>query len=115
MDIKLKNRHRISALLSFLIVVAAAVIMTGLYPFFEKEAGRHEQPAYEDQAFLRHLVFGNYVLDLEQYQYANGVVTSPFEHFFPEGAYELKNGSLDGYAEQTAAAEEGAGDRKSVV
>ena len=87
MDIKLKNRHRISALLSFLIVVAAAVIMTGLYPFFEKEAGRHEQPAYEDQAFLRHLVFGNYVLDLEQYQYANGVVISPFEHFFPEGAY----------------------------
>jgi len=109
LDIKLKNRHRISALLSFLIVVAAAVIMTGLYPFFEKEAGRHEQPAYEDQAFLRHLVFGNYVLDLEQYQYANGVVISPFEHFFPEGAYELKNGSLDGYAEQTAAAEEGAG------
>ena len=109
MDIKLKNRHRISALLSFLIVVAAAVIMTGLYPFFEKEAGRHEQPAYEDQAFLRHLVFGNYVLDLEQYQYANGVVISPFEHFFPEGAYELKNGSLDGYAEQTSAAEEGAG------
>ena len=109
MDIKLKNRHRISALLSFLIVVAAAVIMTGLYPFFEKEAGRHEQPAYEDQAFLRHLVFGNYVLDLEQYQYANGVVISPFEHFFPEGAYELKNGSLDGYAEQTAAASEGAG------
>ena len=108
MDIKLKNRHRISALLSVLIVVAAAVIMTGLYPFFEKEAGRHEQPAYEDQAFLRHLVFGNYVLDLEQYQYANGMVISPFEHFFPEGAYELKNGSLDGYAEQTAAAAEDA-------
>ena len=115
MDIKLKNRHRISALLSFLIVVAAAVIMTGLYPFFEKEAGRHEQPAYEDQAFLRHLVFGNYVLDLEQYQYANGVVISPFEHFFPEGAYELKNGSLDGYAEQTAAASEGTGNPGDVT
>lgn len=90
MDTKLKNRHRISALLSVLIVVAAAVIMTGLYPFFEKEAGRHEEPVYEDQAFLRHLVFGNYVLDLEQSQYENGVVISPFEQFFPEGAYELK-------------------------
>ena len=97
MDTKLKNRHRISALLSVLIVVAAAVIMTGLYPFFEKEAGRHEEPVYEDQAFLRHLVFGNYVLDLEQSQYENGVVISPFEQFFPEGAYELKNGSMAGH------------------
>ena len=107
MDTKLKNRHRISALLSVLIVVAAAVIMTGLYPFFEKEAGRHEEPVYEDQAFLRHLVFGNYVLDLEQSQYENGVVISPFEQFFPEGAYELKNGSMDGFGAQASAAPEG--------
>lgn len=107
MDTKLKNRHRISALLSVLIVVAAAVIMTGLYPFFEKEAGRHEEPVYEDQAFLRHLVFGNYVLDLEQSQYENGVVISPFEQFFPEGAYELKNGSMDGFGAQASAVPEG--------
>ena len=90
MDTKLKNRHRISALISILLVIAAAVIMVGLYPFFEKEAGRHEEPAYEEQAFLRHLVFGNYVLYLEHAQYEAGTVISPFELFFPEADAELK-------------------------
>ena len=93
MDTKLKNRHRISALLSILVVIAAAVVMVGLYPFFEKEAGRHEEPAYEEQAFLRHLVFGNYVLYLEQAQYEAGKVISPFELFFPAADAELKGES----------------------
>lgn len=115
MDTKLKNRHRISAILSFLIVVAAAAVMVGLYPYFEKEAGNRETPAYEDEAFLRHIVFGNYVLDLEQYQYEQGVVISPFERFFPAGAYELKNGSLAGYKGLETAAPKEAGNPESGV
>lgn len=91
MDTKLRNRHRISALLSVIVVVAAAVVMVGLYPFFEKEAGSYEQPAYEEQAFLRHLIYGNYVLYLEQAQYEQGTVISPFSLYFPQADEELRN------------------------
>lgn len=51
MDIKLKNRHRISALLSFLIVVAAAVIMTGLYPFLKKRRDAMSSPHMKTRRF----------------------------------------------------------------
>lgn len=91
MDIKLKNRHKISALLALLIVVTAALIMVGLYPFFEKESARYEEPVYEDQGFLRHLVFGNYVLALEQAQYEQGSMISPFQYFFPRADEELQS------------------------
>ena len=68
MDIKLKNRHRISVLLAAAVVFAAAFIMVGLYPFFENESSRNGVPVYEENAFLRHLVFGNYVLAMEDAQ-----------------------------------------------
>ncbi len=47
-------------------------------------------PHMKTRRFYATSSFGNYVLDLEQSQYENGVVISPFEQFFPEGAYELK-------------------------
>lgn len=91
MDIKLKNRHRISIFLAFIIVLTAASVMVGLYPFFENESNRYEEPVYEDETFLRHLVFGNYVLDMEAAQYEQGNIISPFQYFFPQAAEELKN------------------------
>lgn len=90
MDIKLKDRHRISAALTILVVLAAALIMVGLYPFFEREAARWEEPAYEEPEFLKHLVLGNYVLALEEAQYEQGNMMSPFEYFFPEAQKEWK-------------------------
>ncbi|WP_077613242.1 sensor histidine kinase [Clostridium sp. Marseille-P2415] len=91
MDIKLKNRHRISVFLAAVVVLTAASVMVGLYPFFENESARYEEPAYEEESFLRHLVFGNYVLAVEQAQYEQGNIISPFQYFFPQADEELKN------------------------
>lgn len=106
MDIKLKNKHRISVLLSVVLVAAAAVVMVGLYPYFEMESKSHERPAYSDQAFLRYLVFGNYVLDLEQEQEETGVSVFSFQHFMPQAAEELENREK-GQAAERAAIEDG--------
>ncbi|WP_394524694.1 sensor histidine kinase [Lacrimispora sp. JR3] len=93
MDIKLKNRHRFSLVLAAVAVLTASVVMVGLYPFFKNESARHEEPVYQDQAFLRYLVYGNYVLGLEQAQYQQGDILSPFQFFFPQAEKELKSQS----------------------
>ena len=91
MDIKLKNRHRISLILAVITVLTAASVMVGLYPYFENESDRFKEPVYEKEFFLRHLVSGNYVLALETAAYSEGGVLSPFQYFFPKAAEELKN------------------------
>ncbi len=91
MDIKLKNRHRISVILAIVVVLSAASVMVGLYPFFQNESTRYEEPAYEEDSFLRYLVYGNYVLALEEAQYDQGNILSPFQYFFPHADEELKN------------------------
>ena len=93
MDIKLKNRHRISVLLAAAVVFAAAFVMVGLYPFFENESSRNGAPVYEENAFLRHLVFGNYVLAMEDAQAEQNKILSPFQYFLPEAETELKGGN----------------------
>lgn len=87
----MKNRHRISVFLAVIVVLSAASVMVGLYPFFKNESARYEAPAYEQVEFLRNLVLGNYVLSLEQAQYEQGSVISPFQFFFPQGEKELNN------------------------
>lgn len=91
MDTKLKNRHRLSLLLAVITVLAAALVMVGLYPYFENESNRYREPVYEEESFLRHLVSGNYVLALETAANDGGEVLSPFRFFFPKAAEELKN------------------------
>ncbi|MFR3730532.1 sensor histidine kinase [Lacrimispora sp.] len=93
MDIKLRNRHRISLFMAAAAVFAAAAIMVGLYPFFKNESARDKEPVYQEQAFLKYLVYGNYVLSIEQAQYQQGNMLSPFQFFFPQAAQELKNQS----------------------
>lgn len=93
MDIKLKNRHRISLILAVITVLTAASAMVGLYPYFENESDRYEEPVYQEESFLRHLVSGNYVLAVETAAYNEGEVLSPFQFFFPKAADELKNGT----------------------
>lgn len=90
MDIKLKNRHRISGLLAAAVVIAAAFVMVGLYPFFENESSRNGAPIYEESAFLKHLVCGNYVLALEDAQKEQNKILYPFQYFLPEAETELK-------------------------
>ncbi len=91
MDIRLKNRHRISLFLATVVILAAAAAMVGLYPFFKNESARYDEPVYQEQAFLRYLVYGNYVLAMEEAQYQQGDILSPFQFFFPQAAEELKN------------------------
>lgn len=90
MDIKLRNKHRVSVVLAVLVVLLAALVMVGLYPFFKNESARYEEPVYGQNEFLRHLVSGNYVLYLEQAQYEQGSVISPFQFYFPLVEEELK-------------------------
>ncbi|WP_349944994.1 HAMP domain-containing sensor histidine kinase [Lacrimispora sp. BS-2] len=92
MDIKLKNRHRISILLAVIVILTAASVMVGLYPFFKNESARYEEPVYGQDGFLKRLLSGNYVLYLEQAQYEQGSVISPFQFYFPLAEEELKNG-----------------------
>ena len=108
MDIKLKNRHRISLFLAAVVVLAAAAAMVGLYPFFKNESARYEEPVYQEQAFLRYLVYGNYVLGMEQAQYQQGDMLSPFQFFFPQAAEELKNQSANQSSVQDSITFEGA-------
>ncbi|GLC81397.1 sensor histidine kinase [Lacrimispora brassicae] len=91
MDTKLRNRHRISVVLAMIVVLLAASVMVGLYPFFKNESARYEEPVYGQDEFLRHLVLGNYVLYLEQAQYEQGSVISPFQFYFPQAEEELKD------------------------
>jgi len=84
LDTKLKNRHRISLILAITVVLSAAAVMVGLYPFFKNESARYEEQVYEDESFLRKLVSGNYVLAMEQAQREQGEVISPFRYFFPQ-------------------------------
>ena len=91
MDIKLRNKHRLSVVLAVIVVLLASAVMVGLYPFFKNESARYEEPVYGQDEFLRHLVTGNYVLSLEQAQYEQGSVISPFQFYFPQAEEELKN------------------------
>lgn len=91
MDTRLKNRHRISLFLATVVVLAASAAMVCLYPFFKNESAIYEEPVYQEQTFLRYLVYGNYVLGMEQAQYQQGDILSPFQFFFPQAAEELKN------------------------
>jgi hypothetical protein len=94
LDTKSKNRHNVSFILALVVVLTAAVTMVGLYPFFKREIVSYEEPVYQQQSFLRHLVFGNYVLALEEKEYEQGNSISPFNFYFPNAAEELKNNSL---------------------
>ncbi len=91
MDIKLRNRHRVSVILALIVILIASAVMVGLYPFFKNESARFEEPVYGQEKFLEHLVTGNYVLFLEQVQYEQGSAISPFQLYFPKAEEELKN------------------------
>lgn len=101
MDTKLKNRHKISILLAIVVIVSSAAVMVGLYPFFKNESARYEEPVYQQQTFLKYLVYGNYVLSMEQVRNNQGDIISPFQFFFPKAAEEMKN-----QTEETVAAAE---------
>jgi signal transduction histidine kinase len=101
LDTKLKNRHKISILLAIVVIVSAAAVMVGLYPFFKNESARYEEPVYQQQTFLKYLVYGNYVLSMEQVRNNQGDIISPFQFFFPKAAEEMKN-----QTEETVAAAE---------
>ncbi|ADL02999.1 sensor histidine kinase [Lacrimispora saccharolytica] len=109
MDIKLRNRHRISIILAMIVVLLAASVMVGLYPFFKNESARYEEPVYGQDEFLKHLVLGNYVLYLEQAQYEQGSVISPFQFYFPLAEEELRNAMAVEAASEVSETEAGAG------
>ena len=102
MDIKLKNRHRISGLLAAAVIFAAAFAMVELYPYFENESSRNGAPIYEESAFLKHLINGNYVLALEDAQKEQNKILSPFQYFLPEAEAELKAANSDSSEVSTA-------------
>lgn len=93
MDIKLKNRHRISIALGAAIIIAASFIMVRLYPYFENESVRVEGNGYENYDFLKSMVHGNYVLALEQEQLKQTGVYTPFRCFFSSASEELRSNS----------------------
>ncbi|MFT4107205.1 MAG: HAMP domain-containing sensor histidine kinase [Lacrimispora sp.] len=93
MDTKLKNRHRISLILAITVVLSAATVMVGLYPFFKNESARYEEQVYEDESFLLKLISGNYVLAMEQAQREQGEMISPFRYFFPQAEEQQSAGS----------------------
>jgi signal transduction histidine kinase len=70
--------------------MSAAIIMVGLYPFFKNESSGYKEPVYQQQTFLKYLVYGNYVLSMEQARNHQGDMISPFQFFFPKAAEEMK-------------------------
>ncbi|WP_143321942.1 HAMP domain-containing sensor histidine kinase [Clostridium sp. HBUAS56010] len=91
MDIKSRNRHRISLFLAVIVVLCVSAVMVGLYPFFKNESFRNKEPVYQERGFLKYLTYGNYVLAMEQARAQKGEILSPFQLFFPNAADELKN------------------------
>lgn len=85
MDIKLKNKYDIRYLVIGGCILLSALIMLGLYPYFEKkaEAGNTEYYQYADTEFLRILSNSNYVLYREMQNLETDRQRSPVELFLP--------------------------------
>lgn len=86
MDIKLKNNHnqKIRGFAIVLAVLLPALIMVGLYPYFQKQAEQVRiQPDYTEYGNLEELVNSSYVAYVKKMEQEEGRVLQPAEVFMP--------------------------------
>lgn len=85
MDIKLKNKFNIKYLIIAGSIFLCAVIMVGLYPFFEKKAEQFSHQYYleEDEHIIQVLVESCYVLYRNAQNQVTSTPSSPVEVFLP--------------------------------
>ena len=84
MDIKLKNNHKIRGFVIALVILLPALIMVGLYPYFQKQAEQvQRQPQYTEYGNLAELVEGSYVAYVKKLEQEEGQILQPAEVFMP--------------------------------
>lgn len=90
MDTKLKNRHKLGALIIFLVVTIAGIIALSLYPYMEQKARANREEEfqyYQDRAvenFAPQMMSSVYSIWMEQEQKEAGYLMMPSQIFLPD-------------------------------
>ena len=103
MDIKLKNNHKLAAIIIALVILLPSLAMVFIRPHYISRQKEEGHISYSDTDLPDQLVKDTYVLYAEEYQREHGSSVTPFEIFFQR----------DTSVEESASEEETSGDSAS--
>ena len=103
MDIKLKNNHKLAAIIIALVILLPSLAMMFIRPHYISRQKEEGHISYSDTDLPDQLVKDTYVLYAEEYQREHGSSVTPFEIFFQR----------DTSVEESASEEETSGDSAS--
>ena len=103
MDIKLKNNHKLTAIIIALVILLPSLAMMFIRPHYISRQKEEGHISYSDTDLPDQLVKDSYVLYAEEYQREHGSSVTPFEIFFQR----------DTSVEESASEEETSGDSAS--
>ena len=103
MDIKLKNNHKLAAIIIALVILLPSLSMMFIRPHYISRQKEEGHISYSDTDLPDQLVKDTYVLYAEEYQREHGSSVTPFEIFFQR----------DTSVEESASEEETSGDSAS--
>ena len=103
MDIKLKNNHKLAAIIIALVILLPSLAMMFIRPHYISRQKEEGHISYSDTDLPDQLVKDSYVLYAEEYQREHGSSVTPFEIFFQR----------DTSVEESASEEETSGDSAS--
>ena len=103
MDIKLKNNHKLAAIIIALVILLPSLAMMFIRPHYISRQKEEGHISYSDTDLPDKLVKDTYVLYAEEYQREHGSSVTPFEIFFQR----------DTSVEESASEEETSGDSAS--
>ena len=103
MDIKLKNNHKLAAIIIALVILLPSLAMMFIRPHYISRQKEEGHISYSDTDLPDQLVKDTYLLYAEEYQREHGSSVTPFEIFFQR----------DTSVEESASEEETSGDSAS--
>lgn len=96
MDIKLKNSHKLTAVIIALVILLPSLAMMFIRPHYISRQKEEGHISYSDTDLLDQLVKDTYVLYAEEYQREHGSDVTPFEIFFQRDTSVEKSASDEG-------------------
>ena len=96
MDIKLKNSHKLTAVIIALVILLPSLAMMFIRPHYISRQKEEGHISYSDTDLLDQLVKYTYVLYAEEYQREHGSDVTPFEIFFQRDTSVEKSASDEG-------------------
>ena len=107
MDIKLKNNHKLAAIIIALVILLPSLAMMFIRPHYISRQKEEGQISYSNTDLMDQLVKDTYVLYAEEYQREHGSDVTPFEIFFQ------RDTSAENSETQEPSSEEGSSDAGS--